>query len=175
MSGHMKHVGFQLNPDKPVDSKCADILSNLPKGENVCSYIRKAIIFYHNNNGKVADRASNLSTDEKLDLILSKLEGMGSVPVPTETPAPVEKEVKKSNKPNKKVKKEEPEKEIEPEEEIEDEEEPETEIKYSIPEEEPQESPQEESEDDTIKLSVDAASDIEPENFDAIMGDFLDS
>lgn len=148
MSGNVKHIGFRLNSKRPIDSKCIDILSNLPNGESACSYIRKAIIFYNKNNGTVPETGSDAM--DKLDLILSKLDSLGGLPNKADTPEP--EEVKKPK--NSKKKKNE-------------------EIKYVIPEDldNKEEEPEEEQEDNT--LSVDANSDIDDDNFDELMGDFL--
>lgn len=148
----VKHIGFQLNLSKPVDSKCADILSNLPRGENICSYIRKAIIFYNKNNGALSDKASNMTSDEKLDLILSRLDILGSGTESVVMAAAPEKESEtKDKKPEKKKKK------------VEVKEEKEEKIQYEVPKEDPN------------RLSIDATSELDSDNFDELMGDFLNS
>lgn len=43
----VKHVGFQLKPNRDIDMRCINILDNLPNGETACSYIRKAMIYYY--------------------------------------------------------------------------------------------------------------------------------
>ena len=87
MKGNKHHIGFWLNREKDEDSRCIDILENLPQHTTACSYIRKAIIFYNQHGGGSSDNTGNKSVDAKLDLILSKLEG---IPLPENIPSPSE-------------------------------------------------------------------------------------
>ena len=177
MKGNMKHIGFFLDRDKDFDRKCIDILENLPKGENRCSYIRKAIVFYNKYNGKAVDKRDTLSQEEKLDLILAKLDGL-SLPLQTvpESTEPSEPKVKKAAKPKKLAVEKEPEEVKEEfEEEVEEPVIPEP-IPEPVPVEKPKkaEEPVIEEEDDGLHLSVSADTELNDDNFDDIMGGFLD-
>lgn len=176
-SGNIKHIGFYLNNEKAEDSRCIDILNNLPKGYNVCSFIRKAIIFYSKHGNMASEKNESLSSEEKLDLILSKLDSLSAAPVPQSVKETEQKPKTESKKAPKKkevpeVKVEEA--KIEPEELVDKtseestEEEPAPTINITVQKDE---EPEEKAED---RIEIDADADIDDDNYDAIMSDFFD-
>ena len=75
-----EHIGFQLHDDRPIDKRVIDILNSLPERENKCAFIRKAIIFYDDHKDDFENTPSgDKLNDEKLDLILKKLDELKGV------------------------------------------------------------------------------------------------
>lgn len=175
-----EHIGFQLHDERPIDKRVIEILNSLPERENKCSFIRKAIIFYDDHKDDFNNTPSNDKlNDEKLDLILKKLDELKGV---TEIQTEREEESHLSQPAPKPVSSQsslpapepEPSVETEPEVEVvEPEEEPEV-IPAEKPEKKAKKEEKKEKKDD--KNHLDVSSEIEGINVEAYndaLGDFL--
>lgn len=92
MSDRGKHIGLYLDISKPVDKKIIDIFSDLPQGDNITTFIKKAIIYYGTNKSAVSS-----DTAAKIDRIYEILTS-GAAPVSSPDFTPSQEEPKRREK-----------------------------------------------------------------------------